>query len=74
MASIKIKNINREEFDKALCDLPEEERDKLWKILNVHKRKRFVMDEYGSECSMCGKPMNYSKTGRCSNCEQIWNS
>jgi len=29
---------------------------------------------YSSECSMCGKDMPYSSTGRCSYCEMVWNS
>lgn len=31
------------------------------------------MDDYGSECSMCGKPMSYRFCGMCISCEQIDN-
>jgi len=30
--------------------------------------------DYSFECSMCGKDMPPSVTGRCSSCEQVWNS
>ncbi len=31
------------------------------------------IEEYSFECSMCGKDMPASKTGRCASCEQVWN-
>ncbi len=30
--------------------------------------------DYGSECSMCGKPMSYRYCGMCVSCEQINNN
>jgi len=29
--------------------------------------------EYSSECSMCGKPMEYRYCGMCTHCEMVWN-
>lgn len=29
--------------------------------------------DYGFECSMCGKPMEYRYCGMCTDCEMVWN-
>ncbi len=65
--------ITREQFDKELWNMTTENRDALWLAFQAWSDKMFDGDDYSCECSMCGKPMKPSKTGRCSTCETVWN-
>lgn len=67
------KRVSRTEFDKILKNSTKETRDRLWSAYVSVENWVNRYDDYGAECTMCGKPMRHTKTGRCSSCEQVWN-
>lgn len=74
MANPRGRKIGRAEFDKHFWNLSQETRNLLWEAYEARHEENEAIDEYSYQCSMCGKDMTYSKTGRCPHCEQVWNS
>jgi len=66
--------MTRKEFDEMTPELTPEHRDMLWKMISEPTNTSWDIQDYSSECSMCGKPMSYRFCGMCTHCEMVWNS
>lgn len=66
--------MTRKEFDEMTPELTPETRDMLWGMVSDPLNKKWEIEDYGAECSMCGKPMAYRFCGMCTTCEMVWNS
>ncbi len=75
--------MNRQEFDKRMDEMfdtvvSQGIKETLWDLFNegrINLQTGTSLDivDYGSECSMCGKPMPYRFCGMCTSCEMVWN-
>lgn len=67
--------MNDKERYETITKLLDELKEQLIEYLAL-TREHYVdeyPEDYSYECSMCGKDMSRSTTGRCSSCEQEWN-
>ena len=67
-------SMSREDFDKFFEELSQQKRDELWELFFKFPPPKMDYMDYASECSMCGKPIPRNASGRCSECDQVWDS
>lgn len=69
-----LKGYTKKQFFDLVQELTDEQKEWLWNVCPKDSYESVDLYDYASDCSMCGKPMKHSDTGRCSSCDQVWNS